>query len=376
MTTFEPVTEYGEILNQLFANTFWWTIFILVLVEALIVYFVFRYRERPNQPRPRQIHGNTKIEILWTIIPAVIMLFIAIPTIRVTISTQQKPPADALVVEVIGHQWWWEYRYPEYGVVTANELVLPVGRNIDLKMHSADVIHSYWIPRIGGKRDVNPLPRPTKGEPPARSNHIQFKVDSIGYFLGQCAEFCGTAHAVMRTAAKVMTVQDFDGWVTSMGGSVRGNRAAAPGSGAGQPNEPRDTLSTADTLATRINPATAQASPPATPLADTAALSPDAARGKQLFTTKVCIACHTIQGTTARGVLGPNLSRFGARQYIGAGARKNSLENTIAWITDPVGVKPGTLMPGTKSSKVKGMPPTGLTDDEVRAIATYLMSLK
>lgn len=378
-TTFEPVAEYGEILNKLFANTFWWTIFILVLVEALIVYFVFRYRERPGAPRPKQIHGNTTVEILWTVIPAIIVLFIAIPTIKVTISTQQPPPEDALVVEVIGHQWWWEYRYPEYGVTTANELVIPQGRNIDLKMHSADVIHSYWIPRIGGKRDVNPHPRPAQGEHAPRSNHIQFLVKEPGYYLGQCAEYCGTSHAIMRAGANVLPAAEFDQWVTSMGGRFRGNQpneagavavsnsaAGGPPAPAGTPSAPAQAVPPTDsTLATIQQPAGPVQAP----------LSPEAERGKQIFTTKACIACHTIQGTTARGVLGPNLTRFGARRYVGAGARPNTLENVIAWIEHPAAVKPGALMPGAKVPG-GGMPATNLSAEEIRAIATYLISLK
>lgn len=370
-TTFEPVSEFGETLNSLFANTFWWTIGILILVELLILYFIFKYRERPGAPHPEQIHGNTKVEILWTIIPAVIVLFIAIPTIRVTISTQQKPPEDALIVEVIGHQWWWEFRYPEYNVVTANELVLPVGRNIDLKMHSADVIHSFWVPRVGGKRDVNPHPRAAPGEHAPKSNHIQFNIKEPGYYLGQCAEYCGTSHAIMRTAINAVTTADFDQWVSSMGGAYRGNlpNEQQPVQGSNSPvGGPANTPAQAGP-----QPATIPAAPPAG--AQQVALSPEAQRGQQLFTSKVCIACHTIQGTTARGVLGPNLTRFGARRYVGAGAKPNTIENVIAWITNPSAVKPGTLMPGAKVAG-GGMAPTGLSDEEVRAIATYLTSLK
>jgi cytochrome c oxidase subunit 2 len=395
-TTFHPVSEFARSLNGLFANTFWWTIGILLLVEGLIVVSAFRFRDRPDTPKPKQIHGNVKLEFLWTVIPAVIVLFIAIPTIQLTITTQRRAPADALVVEVIGHQWWWEFKYPEYGVNTANELVLPVGRNIDLKMHSADVIHSYWVPRVSGKRDVNPQPRVARGESGPRSNHLTFNIDSAGYFLGQCAEFCGASHAIMRTAIVALDSAEFGRWVTSMGGTV-GPRVppeptsgaatveTGPGkppvgpapptpsgrglSGAGQPNEPRDTLSTGTA---RPRPA------PQTPLQGPATQPgqvSDVDRGRQIFTSKACIACHTVHGTTARGVLGPNLTRFGARRYVGAGARRNTLENVIAWITSPSSVKPGALMPGARVG-AGGMPPTGLSDEEIRLIATYLLSLK
>src|SRR5262245_20837618 len=237
-TTFEPVSEFGRALNQLFANTFWWTIGILLLVELLIVFSMVRFRERAGQPKPKQIHGNVRLELLWTVIPAVIVLFIAIPTIQTTFTTQRRPPNDALLVEVVGHQWWWEFRYPEYGVVTANEMYLPVGRNINLRMHSADVIHSFWIPRVGGKRDVNPQPRISRGERP-RANHLTFNIEQAGYYNGQCAEFCGASDAIMRMALVAVQPSDFEAWVQSMGGM----RRLPPGSTA--PQLPRDTAAAA-----------------------------------------------------------------------------------------------------------------------------------
>lgn len=359
-TTFEPVSEFGRIINSLFANTFWWTIGILVLVEVLILVFAYRYRERPGQPHPKQIHGNVKLEFLWTVIPAIIVLFIAIPTIQVIFETQSQAPEDALTVEVIGHQWWWEYRYPEYGVRTANELVVPQGRTIDLKMHSADVVHSFWVPRIGGKRDVNPQPRPKEGER-GRSNHIVFTLDSTGYFMGQCAEFCGLAHAIMRTAVVGKTPAEFDEWVTSMGGAASASADTQPVT---------DTTGGAGSAATGAVPTSAI---PSAVVQST--LTEEEERGRQLFTSRVCIACHTVKGTTAAGQLGPDLTRFGARRYVGAGARPNTLENVIAWIDNPQSVKPGALMPGAKTPG-GGMAPTNLSDEEVRAIAAYLLSLK
>jgi len=360
-TTFEPVSEFGRVINSLFTNTFWWTIGILVLVEVLILVFVYRYRERPGQPHPKPIHGNVKLEFLWTVIPAIIVLFLAIPTIQVVFETQRPAPEDALTVEVIGHQWWWEYRYPEYGVRTANEVVLPQGRPINLKMHSADVIHSFWVPRIGGKRDVNPQPRPREGEP-TRSNHIVFTLDTTGYFLGQCAEFCGASHAIMRTAVVSKTPAEFEEWIASMGGSAQAALPATP---------PADTLTVTDTVgapaAVAVAPQPAATAPQS--------LTPEEERGKQLFTGRVCIACHTVKGTTAAGQLGPDLTRFGSRRYVGAGARPNTLENVVAWITDPQSVKPGALMPGAHTPG-GGMAPTNLSDEEVRAIAAYLLSLK
>ena len=424
-TTFEPVSAYGRLLNHLFANTFWWTIGIMVLVEVLIVIIIFRYRERPGAPKPKQIHGHTGLEIAWTIIPAIIVLFIAVPTVGGIFATQGKASDDALQIEVVGHQWWWEFRYPQLGVITANELVVPVGREVQLKMWSADVIHSYWVPKIGGKRDVNPQPRTVKDER-AKFNYIVFAVENPGYYLGQCAEFCGASHAIMRTSALAMSPTDFAQWARSMGGSMpvaavspaqerqQGQASAEkiagtePGSREGGAlGAPRDTLDTRDTLrATVQTPAPAaapvQSRPAVNAMSPTGAPAPGrgvyqetgpippgsaqllamtpgqpslAERGHQLFTTKACVACHAISGTTARGQIGPNLTRFGARRYLAAGARPNTVENLVEWIHDPKSIKPGALMPGTREGAA-GMPATGLSDDEVKAIAAYLHSLK
>ena len=419
-TTFEPVSEFGRLLNSLFVNTFWWTIGILVLVEVLLVIFVIRYRERPGAPEPKHIHGHVGLEITWTLIPAVIVLFIAVPTIRGVFATQQKAADDALVVEVIGHQWWWEFRYPELGVVTANELVLPVNRSVDLRLHSADVVHSFWIPRIGGKRDVNPQPRVTKEER-ARVNHIVVTVEQPGYYSGQCAEFCGESHALMRSAVIAMSADEFATWARSMAGGATpvavppepqhgettaekvppqpGEVGTREGGAAGMP---RDTLTVTDTL--RPTPSAPVQQPPRSPVNPTAPTGAPAPgrgvyqelgplppggmqsatmtgqppleeTGKQLFATRACVACHTLSGTTARGVLGPNLTRFGARRTLGAGTTANTLENLERWIQRPQDLKPGTLMPGAREGAA-GMPATGLTPEEVRAVAAYLKSLK
>jgi cytochrome c oxidase subunit 2 len=419
-TTFEPVTEYGRLLNSLFANTFWWTIGIMVLVEVLILYMVFRFRERPGAPEPKHIHGHTGLEITWTLIPAISVLFIAVPTIRGVFSTQAPVPKDALVVEVIGHQWWWEFRYPELGVITANELVLPLHRNIDLQLHSADVVHSYWVPRIGGKRDVNPQPATVAAER-ARVNHIQFNIEKAGYYAGQCAEYCGDSHGLMRTAIVAMEPQEFTTWTQAMAGGmppVTNVTSNAPmGAGTAEktppgPNEasaqmggasgaPADTLKGAAFEQQQPKGATITVRPPVNEMSPTGAPAPgrgtyqdlgpippgneqlDAMgtgpslveQGHQLFTTHVCVACHTINGTPAQGKIGPNLTRFGARRGVGALAVPATIENVEKWIHRPRDIKPGALMPGAEEG-AGGMPATGLTREQIHAIATYLKSLK
>jgi cytochrome c oxidase subunit 2 len=365
-TTFQPVTEYGESLNQLFFNTFWFTMPILAVVLLLIVYIMFRFRAKPGQPPPKQIHGNTVLEVVWTFIPAVIVMFIAVPAVIAVFDDYERASEDSLEVEVIGHQWWWEFRYPAEQVVTANHLVLPVGREIHLRIWSADVVHSFWMPRFGGKRDALPLPRTREGERP-RANHIVFTLSEPGEWRGQCAEYCGEAHAIMATYAEGMSASDFDAWLTSMRGPAD-SAGAAP---AATPPPPADTTAgvAATAAATAANTTAAAQAP------DTAASLTLEERGQQLFMSRACIACHAIAGTTARGVIGPNLTRFGSRPSVGAGALPNTQENVERWIQNPQQVKAGTRMPGAVEAG-GGFPPTNLTAEDVRAVAAYLLSLR
>jgi len=327
-STFRPTSQYASTLNGLFNNTFWWTMLVLAIVWGVLLVIIFRFREKPGAPPPQHIHGHTTLEILWTIGPALIVAFIAVPTIRTIFETQAAAPKDALVVEVIGHQWWWEFRYPQYGgIATANEVHLIQGRPVDFVEHSADVIHSFWIPRLGGKRDVNPQPALRDPNAPKRVNHIVLTPDSTGVFPGQCAEYCGASHAVMRTRAVVQTNADFNGWIQAYN--------------------------------TPPNPAQGSVE----------------AQGKQIFESHICMACHTINGTNARGVIGPNLTLVGSRQTIGAGALPTSVASFQTWITHPEGVKPGAMMPGIREG-AGGMPPTGLTGPQVQAVAAYLASLR
>lgn len=325
-TMTEPVSEWGRIQMDLWAFTTWWTVGIMVVVFGALGYILFRYRERPDSPRPKPIYGSTRLEIAWTVIPALIILFISIPTIRAIFETQAKPPEDALVVQAIGHQWWWEFRYPELDLVTANEFYVPVGRPLALELRSADVIHSFWIPRMGGKKDVNPVPRTPEGVQALHQNVISLTVDSAGEFHGQCAEFCGTSHAIMRMLAVAVEPAAFDRWVEDMQSSV----------------EPSGEM---------------------------------AARGKELFLRSACIACHTIEGTSAQGQLGPDLTMMGERWSIAAGLMPNTEENLTEWILHAPELKKGALMPGAAVGG-GGMPATGLSRDEARAIAAYLSDLR
>ena len=189
---------------------------VFVFVEAILIYALIRFRRRRGVPRqPEHVHGNTTLEILWTIIPAVILVVIAIPTVRTIFRTGSAARADALQVEVIGHQWWWEFRYPQYAarnpngrmdtLITANELYLPIGRTVNFTLKSQDVAHSFWVPSLAGKRDLIPN----------HVNYLWFTPDSTtsAAFNGFCVEYCGTSHANMRFRTFVVSEEQFRSWV-------------------------------------------------------------------------------------------------------------------------------------------------------------------
>ncbi len=313
-STFSATTELGEDLSGLFWMIFWWGVAVFAVVQVGLIYVMIRFRARPDQPDPAPIHGHTALEIAWTLAPAMIIVFIAVPTIQVIWKDAGADTENALQVQVIGHQWWWEYRYPEYGIVTANDLHLPQGRAVELQLSSADVIHSFWLPRLAGKRDMIL----------GRTNRLVFTPDSVGEFWGQCAEYCGTSHANMRFRAFVHTAADFDSWVAE--------QTSAPAA--------------AETLNDLQQQGLAVFRAVRTPASNS------------------CIACHAIQGISA-GVLGPNLNHIGSRSTVAGGTLENTAENLAAWLRDPAAVKPGSLMPNT-----------GLTENEITALVAYLHSLR
>lgn len=282
----DPGSDFAWKLQGLFENIFLWAMVVFVVVEGALLVAIFKFRERPGRAAPRAVHGNTLLEISWTLAPALILVLIAIPTIRTVWDVDRPPRTEALVVEAIGHQWWWEFRYPDLGIVTANELHVPVGQTIDVRLTSADVIHSFWFPRIGGKRDAIP----------GHENQVWFTVDSAGVYLGQCAEFCGLSHALMKMELVAEEPARFEAWVE---------------------RQRSDAL-----------------------VADSALFT----EGSQAFLQSGCIACHKIRGTVAQGVLGPELTHVGSRRRIAAGILDNTAENLFRWISDPQGVKPGALM--------------------------------
>lgn len=323
-STFQSAGSYARRADTLFNMVFIIVVLVFVLVEGAIVVFLIRYRERPGDKLPVQVHGNTRAEAIWTIIPAVILAGVAIPTVKLIFDFARTPPAATRInVSVTGHQWWWEYTYKDSGgktlAVTANELHVPVGKPVFLSLNSADVIHSFWVPRLAGKQDVNP----------GHTNHLTLDADTPGTYLGQCSQFCGMSHANMRLRVIAQTPADYQAWLTA-----QGQPAAAP----------------------------------ADPLAQ---------QGQQLFlkgrngqgyfastAQPACSSCHTIGGTTAQGQVGPNLTHVYARQAFAGDTLDMNAADLRLWLENPPKEKPGSLMPNL-----------GLSSDEIDALVAYLQTL-
>jgi cytochrome c oxidase subunit 2 len=266
---------------------------IFLIVGGLLAYTLIHFRRRPDDDgrEPPQVYGSNQIELAWTVIPILIVFVLILVTARTIADVQNaaKPPA-ALDVTVVGHQWWWEIRYPDLGIVTANELHVPVSdsakrRPTFLKLESADVAHSFWVPQLAGKTDVIPN----------RDNRMWIEPTQPGTYLGNCAEYCGTQHARMLLRVIVHSPGEFEQWVA------------------------------------------AQRQPP---VAD-----PQVRVGREAFFSTSCVNCHAIGGTTAQGMFGPDLTHLMSRETLAAGATPNTPEKLRAWVRDPQTLKEGCLMP-------------------------------
>lgn len=311
-TFLQPNSPSAQDTANLFYLLFVIAALIFILVEGLLVVFVLRYQRRAQNEHPEQIHGNTPLEITWTLIPALILAGVFALTIRTMASSSPKlaPTAEGMQINVIGHQWWWEIQYPDQKVVTASELHIPTGKVVNVKLTSDNVIHSFWVPQLMGKTDTVP----------GHTNASWLYTETPGLYHGQCAEFCGEQHAHMLFRVLAQPQAEFDAWIQS--------QQVAP-----------------------------------TPVA---AGSPQA-RGQEIFLTpaKGCIGCHTVEGTTAKGIVGPNLTHFASRDCFAGCMVEHTTENLSRWLHNPQAVKPGTLMK---------IPP--LTDEEVNSLIAYLESLK
>ncbi len=269
---------------------------IFVVVATLLGYAVVKFRgtSANAEHEPPQVYGSTQIELAWTIIPVLVVVVLFLATARVIHGIQDAPkPPTALDVTAIGHQFWWEFRYPTLGIVTANELHIPVSSPARptptfLKLISADTDHSFWIPQLGGKTDLIPN----------RVNEMWMDPLRTGIFVGQCAQYCGTQHGKMLLRVSVDSPQEFDNW-------VRGQQ-------------------------------------------QTATLDETVTTGRRVFETTACMNCHAIGGTAASGRFGPDLTHLMSRQTIASGAAANTSENLRLWIENPEAIKPGSLMPPMK----------------------------
>jgi cytochrome c oxidase subunit II len=291
------------------------TAIIFTIVFSLLVYSVIKFRRRADDDgrEPVPVYGSSQVELAWTIIPVLIVLVLFFATARAIHDTQDaEMPPDAIQVFAIGHQYWWEFRYPTLGVVTANELHVPRSDKSHptptfITLLSADTDHSFWVPRLAGKTDLIPN----------RVNHMWIDPNETGIYLGQCAQYCGTQHAKMLLRIYVDSPEQFKQWIEEQ-------------------------------------------TKPAHAVDDVAVNS-----GRQIFESTACINCHTVSGTVANGRFGPDLTHLMSRDTIASGAVQNTAENLRLWVQNPDAIKPGSLMPAMQ-----------LNDRDLNAVTAYLETLK
>jgi len=316
MNVFGPVAIEQR---NVFMITVWVSLFLLVTVGSVFLYAIFRFRAKPGQDFhvPEQTHGSAKVEIALIVVSCLLLLVIAIPNAKALFFVSEVPAErkkDAIKVEAIGHQWWWEFKYTDLGITTANELHIPVGVPIDVQVKSVDVIHAFWVPNLAGKIDATP----------GQVNTMWLQADKPGTYNGHCTEYCGDSHANMRFFAIADKKEDFEKWV-------------------------------ANAKADAVKPS-----------------SIEEINGQGVF-MRGCNSCHTIAGSGAAGMVGPNLSHFAARTTFGAGIFKKSDDKDNAllakWIRYPKEMKPGNKMNLDQVNMV-------VSDKEVKDLIAYLNSLK
>ncbi|MFO7168776.1 MAG: cytochrome c oxidase subunit II [Chloroflexota bacterium] len=331
-TTIIPQGDHAQRIYDLLLPIFWMGMAVFVVVEGLLIYTVLRFRRRSNAI-PAQIHGNTRIEILWTIAPALIVLVIAVLTFRTQMLTAELTinPQNPVEVTAVGHQWWFEFRYPGLGeggedLVTASDMYIPVGRPVRVTLQGADVIHNFWVPKLAGKTYMIP----------GKTNYLAFTAAQPGIYRAVCAEFCGEAHALMRFRVIAVPEDEFQRWVEQRAVPPS---AAAPGS------------------------------------LTVGGLTGDPARGQEIFLDprRQCISCHAVDGTEARGVIGPNLTYYGSRLTIAAGILPYSPENLSDWLHRAYEIKPGNLMSRVITPQWID---ANLSEQDIADLVAYLDSMK
>jgi cytochrome c oxidase subunit II len=289
---------------------------IFVVVAGLLLYSAVKFRRKANDDsrEPPQVYGSNQLELAWTVIPVLIVVVLFLTSARVIHEVQDaRQPAGAIQVTVVGHQFWWEYRYTQYGFVTANELHVPVSDPKEptptfLTLLSADTDHAFWVPRLAGKTDLIPN----------HPNTMWIDPRETGVYLGQCSQYCGTQHAKMLLRVYVQPRADFDQW-------VQAQQQAVPASVSAGSQE---------------------------------------AEGRRVFESTACINCHAARGTVANGRFGPDLTHLMSRDTIGSGAAPNTPQNLRLWIEDPDAIKPGSLMPAMN-----------LSEQDFDSLTAYLLTL-
>lgn len=320
-----PAGPIARDVGGLWTFVFYIAVAVFFIVEGAIVYALIRFRQRKGDTElPKQTHGNTRLEIGWTIVPALLLLSLAIPTLSGIFALAQEREG-ALRVDVKANQWWWRYDYPKQAgidqeFITANELHIPTGRPVRLHMTSADIIHSFWVPRLAGKQDVTP----------GRTNRLTIEADRPGEYQGTCVEFCGLSHANMRLKVFAHEPAEFDRW-------VRSQQLGAADAPAGTARE-----------------------------------------GQRVFFSQECVTCHTIRGpnvsvdgkdVAAEGTTGPDLTHFASRSAFAGEIFVNNEENLRRWLADAPAMKPGSKMPA-------GIATMGLTEEDITALIAYLQTLR
>ncbi len=317
MSTFDAKGPVAERQLILLVALFWICLVVFIIVVGALLYAAIKFRGKPGQGLPKQVHGNTKLEITWTIIPSVLLAIVAVPTVISTFYISSPPNGEDIRINVEANQWWWEIEYPESGVVTANEIHIPIGKAVGVYLDSPDVLHSFWVPKLAGKMDIIP----------GKTTYMWLQADEPGNYYGQCAEFCGESHTYMRFRVIAESQEDFDAW---------------------QRNQ----------LAVAAAPSTTEAK-----------------AGASLFITKGCIACHTINGVpAAAGIIGPNLTHIGSRGTLAAGIMDMNQQNLANWLKDPDEFKPGNIM--SKQGIAYINEDMGLGSEDINNLVAYLQSLK
>lgn len=319
LSTFEPQGPFARRIDDLFWLVFAVAavVFFLVMGGLVLILFVFRDRKKEGQKEPKQLHGSPKLEVIWTVIPALILAGLAVPTVS-SVFDLTKCGSDAMEVDVIGHQWWFEFYYPDADVYTANEMVIPAGQEVCARLTSDDVIHSFWVPALNGKRDVIP----------GQTESLRLEADEPGEYWGHCAEFCGLSHSLMRTRVEAVSASEFDDWIA-------GQQEPAVWPKEGDPGYD----------------------------------------GAQVFLSKGCTQCHMVRSDDEGGpppvsfdqFHGPELTHFASRNvFAGASLPEEGESHDEAlkrWLADPPSVKPGSFMPNF-----------ALTEEEIDSLIVWLDS--